>query len=76
MMNWDGYGAMCKEQRIDNPYENEEHYNRAYGIIKTVDLPLRITPKKPTVKKSLTVEKSDHIPDVGKKITPPKKPKA
>lgn len=51
-MNWKAYKKMCKEERIDNPYEDEEHYNRAYGIVER-EAPLVIKPKHKETLKSL-----------------------
>lgn len=43
-MNYQAYCTMCKKHRIKNPYESEEHYNRAYGIVEREE-PLVIRPK-------------------------------
>lgn len=43
-MNWNAYSAMCITKGIENPYENEAHYNRAYGIAESEE-PLVIRPK-------------------------------
>lgn len=56
MMNFKAYSAMCKQHNIDNPYEDEQHYNRAYGIVSIADLPLQITPKKHKIAKVIQEE--------------------
>ena len=71
MIDYQSYCAMCTEKGIKNPYQDEAHYNRAYGIVESEYQPITITPKKPVIKQSLTTEK-DHIADVGETITPKK----
>jgi len=58
MIDFKKYSQICKDKKIVNPYRNESDFNRAYGIDNSVHIePLRIAPKKPTIKQSLTVEK-------------------
>lgn len=71
MIDHQSYCKLCAEKGIENPYKDEEHFNRAYGIVEPEYQPITITPKKSVVKQSLTTEK-DHITDIGKKITPKK----
>lgn len=76
-MNWQSYSAMCISKNIENPYENEVHYNRAYGI-KEVEEPLSIRPKhKSSIDAHCKVVNA--IRETRKKIKKadvPKKPKA
>lgn len=85
-MNWQSYSAMCIAKGIENPYENEAHYNRAYGIAET-EAPLVIRPKH---KESITAhckvvnairetrsKRGKEKREAAKKSEPkPKKPKA
>lgn len=69
MMDWSAYRAMCKEHNIENPYESEEHYNRAYGI-GTREEPMMIRPKRDDRPRAATI---DQYREVAKRV---KKPKA
>lgn len=72
---WNSYPEYCKEmKRLKTQPLSEEIWRREYGPKdERYREPLIIRPKKPVVKQSLTTEKSDHIPDVGKKVYKPKK---
>lgn len=75
---WNSYPEYCKDmKRLKTEPLPEEIWRREYAPKdETYREPLIIRPKKPTVRQSLTVEKSDHIREVTKKVQQPKKPKA
>lgn len=55
MMNYKSYCAMCKQNKISNPYKTESDFNRAYGIRESTDS-LKIEPKKHQVAKVKEVD--------------------
>ena len=83
-MNYEKYLSDCKVKGF-KPTMTEKQFNDMLGIEPThKHEPIPQRQKKPTVKKSLTVEKLhvdvtdeiDHIREATKKVSPPKKPKA
>lgn len=74
MMNWQSYCNICTEKCIANPYENEAHFNRAYGISDYKE-PLVITPKNQKRPMKPTFDNSEKMIKP-KKEPKPKKPKA
>lgn len=72
---WPTYEAYCKDmKRLGTEPLPEEIWRREYAPKdEAYREPLIITPKKPTIKQYLTVEKSDHISHTEKKVPQPKK---
>ncbi len=72
---WPTYEAYCKDmKRLGTEPLPEEIWRREYAPKdETYREPLIIRPKKTVVKDCFKTEKSDHIPDVGKKVQQLKK---
>lgn len=59
-MNYEKYCAICKENKIENPYKTEDEFNRAYGIVENREVePMILKPKKQVVNKCLNTD--EHV---------------